>query len=299
METLVQLETKSSGLGFFKVNHNIFDDDLIKNLSGEAFRLYLWFLMRAWRYPHSDGTVRASVSYICLKLPVSHATLSRLLNHLKRLGLLKIQKKDFHNGNLWFVKQLGGLKNLAFDQPEVGFGKSANSKEGADLNQDPGKKPPEANQNEEFFVKYFQQILPKFRKAEQEAFNQLKGHCDLKELEIQVRNLQAKGTLGGASCNCPLSYLAKLPRFTKIAVSPAVVLVPKISEPVRVDELANKVLVPSESVEHELKNAFPDEELQKEYVRKVALMHPLFPPDSNFVKFLAIAQWKNDNQRIQ
>ncbi len=64
-----------------------------------------------------------------------------------------------------------------------------------------------------------------------------------------MRNLQANGTLAGEGCKCPLSYLAKLPQFTKVEASPVLVQAPKSVELARVDELVKKVLVPSESVE--------------------------------------------------
>ena len=74
--------------GFFKLSHGVFGEPLLRDLSGDCFRLFLWLSSRAWRYPTSGGVVRASVGYIELHAGMSHATISRGLKTLKEKGLI-------------------------------------------------------------------------------------------------------------------------------------------------------------------------------------------------------------------
>lgn len=92
--------------GFFKLSHGVFSEPLLKDLSGDCFRLFLWLSSRAWRFPSSGGVVRASVGYIELQAGMSHATISRGLKTLKEKGLISIVEVDFKIGNLWQVSSL-------------------------------------------------------------------------------------------------------------------------------------------------------------------------------------------------
>ncbi len=92
--------------GFFKLSHGVFSEPLLKDLSGDCFRLFLWLSSRAWRFPSSGGVVRASVGYIEMQAGMSHATISRGLKTLKERGLISIVEVDFKIGNLWQVSSL-------------------------------------------------------------------------------------------------------------------------------------------------------------------------------------------------
>jgi len=92
--------------GFFKLSHAVFTEPLFQGLSGDCFRLFLWLSSRAWRYPTSEGTVRASIGYIEGNTGSSHATISRGLKTLKEKGLISIVEVDFKKGNIWQVSSL-------------------------------------------------------------------------------------------------------------------------------------------------------------------------------------------------
>jgi DNA-binding transcriptional ArsR family regulator len=92
--------------GFFKMSHAIFCDSAIRKLSGDSFRLFLWMSTQAWRFPDSDGRVRASLTYIELGTGVSLATISRSLKQLKKEGLVTLIEKDFKHGNVWSVSRV-------------------------------------------------------------------------------------------------------------------------------------------------------------------------------------------------
>jgi DNA-binding Lrp family transcriptional regulator len=95
-------------------------------------------MTRAWRYSTSDGTLRASISFIEEEIGLSHASISRSFKTLKELGLIKIVETDFKKGNLWEVSQIaygGGTEKYHSQneppQNEVAQNKTeANSKRG-------------------------------------------------------------------------------------------------------------------------------------------------------------------------
>lgn len=97
--------------GYFKIPHGMFSDDVIRNLSGDCFRLFLWLHSRAWRFQDSNGVLRASISFIELCTGVGHAAVSRSLKTLKEASLVELVESNFKHGNLWRVKCLGtGLR---------------------------------------------------------------------------------------------------------------------------------------------------------------------------------------------
>lgn len=106
--------------GFFKLSHSVFAEPLLRELSGDCFRLFLWLSSRAWRYPTSGGQVRASVGYIEIHAGMSHATISRGLKTLKEKGLIAIVEVDFKNGNLWQVSAIACGHPNSDDKPPRG-----------------------------------------------------------------------------------------------------------------------------------------------------------------------------------
>jgi DNA-binding transcriptional ArsR family regulator len=100
-----QAESMPTG-GFFKLSHNVFQEPLLRKLSGDCFRLFLWLSARGWRFPTSGGEVRASVRFMEDHTGMGHATISRSLKTLKEAGLLTLLETDFKRGNLWRVSSL-------------------------------------------------------------------------------------------------------------------------------------------------------------------------------------------------
>lgn len=92
--------------GFFKLSHNVFSEPLLQKLSGDCFRLFLWLSSKAWRYPSSDGLIRAAVRFIEDETGISHANISRSLKALKEAGLISLSETDFKRGNVWRISRL-------------------------------------------------------------------------------------------------------------------------------------------------------------------------------------------------
>jgi DNA-binding transcriptional ArsR family regulator len=109
--SLLQLEAESEHRtkGFFRVDHNIFQDKRLRQLSGDCFRIFLWMSSRAWRFPLSRGFLRASISMIHLSTGVSEATVSRALSELKKAALIRLVKVDRKAGNRWWVESILGV----------------------------------------------------------------------------------------------------------------------------------------------------------------------------------------------
>jgi len=104
--------------GFFKLSHRAFCEPLLRDLSGDSFRLFLWLSSRAWRFPTSDGTVRASVGFIESQAGMSHATISRALKTLKEKGLISVIEVDFKRGNLWQISSIACNHNSPETDPD-------------------------------------------------------------------------------------------------------------------------------------------------------------------------------------
>jgi DNA-binding transcriptional ArsR family regulator len=100
----VEAEERTRTKGYFRVDHQIFQDECLRRLSGEGFRIFLWMSSRAWRFPASKGFLRASISMIHLYTGVSEATVSRVLNELKKADLIQLHKVDRKVGNWWWVR---------------------------------------------------------------------------------------------------------------------------------------------------------------------------------------------------
>mgnify|MGYP001581968796 CR=1 FL=1 len=89
--------------GYFQLSHSVFQDPKLRELSGDAFRLFLWLSSQAWRFRDSDGTTRASISFITEATGMSHATVSRSLKVLKEMDLIRLVENDFKRGNRWWI----------------------------------------------------------------------------------------------------------------------------------------------------------------------------------------------------
>lgn len=95
--------TEENMRGYFKLSHAIFSDRILRELPGDCFRLFLWMSSRAWRFPTSEGILRASVNFVTEQTGMSHATVSRALKALKETELVSLIKTDFKRGNVWKV----------------------------------------------------------------------------------------------------------------------------------------------------------------------------------------------------
>lgn len=106
----------ASSSGFFMLSHSVFTDSRLAQLSGDTFKLYLWMSSQAWRFPTSDGTIRAAISFISKGTLMSHATVSRALKSLISHELISIRVVDYKAGNIWSVTPFALAKtNSNFD----------------------------------------------------------------------------------------------------------------------------------------------------------------------------------------
>jgi hypothetical protein len=208
--------------GYFRLSHALFGDAAVRRLSGDSFRLFLWMSCQAWRFPDSDGTLRASVSFIELGTGISHATISRCLRQLKAEGLVSLVQTDFKRGNLWKVSRVA--------QPEVPQSESAPSSNQESTCLKTSKEVPHFEGQPRTFKKfqetknslsaaiankslreYFASIAePRKRKSELMALQELLGAYSEADILIATRHVQAHG-IGerGEPCHSPMAFLAK------------------------------------------------------------------------------------------
>ena len=75
--------------GYFKFSHGVFQNPILRDLSGDSFRIFLFLSSRAWQFPDSTGEVRASYSFIEMNTGVSVAQIKRSLSQMRDLGLAR------------------------------------------------------------------------------------------------------------------------------------------------------------------------------------------------------------------
>jgi hypothetical protein len=201
-------ESDEKSKGFFKLPHAIFSDPVLMALSGEQFRLYLWLLTRAWRFPSSNGTVRASLSFIQLHIPISESTATRALKKLQELGLIWLATKDLRGGNTWFVKRPDS--SLSAEQKDS-CSKSA-SKCGGSSSSKNSTNVEELAESSIYplIFEHLKKIHPKYLREEQDAFRELQSRLTAERLEEAFRLFVDDKKSSGQFCSCPLSYLNKL-----------------------------------------------------------------------------------------
>jgi hypothetical protein len=280
--------------GFYRLPHALFESEKIKQLSGETFRIYLWFVMRGWRFPDSTGMVRASISFVGMNLPVSPATIKRCFCELKRCGLLELIERNHREGNLWKVTDIFGLPGLTNGNNRCDRSKNTSKLKLCTTN---GQNDKEANDRFEvfmqnlkmktpFFFEYFSRMPLQYRKAERSSFLKLVRQYRGVQLEAAVIHLQATGTTSGAVCNCPLSYLIKLPEIEleKILGKP---VTNKPEDQVRQSDGQNP--------EVQFDIAFPSIEQQNRYIESVAHKFPMARGSVKALRMLAIGLWFSQN----
>jgi hypothetical protein len=230
--------------GFFKFAHSVFTDKKLQGVSGDCFRLFLWLSTRAWRFSSSEGTIRASVSYIESETGMSHASISRGLKTLKELHLISLVKLDYKLGNTWEVASVAlGTSPTDPDKKLPHFEPEATSKveshtlklsEGPPQNEAQNKNIKNykdlSQEEHELFEKIDLIDSPAKRKKERDA---LVGLLEQKPADLILRAYRfviANGTLGRQdTCHHPFCYLLstiddilqkiKVPVKTEIALS--------------------------------------------------------------------------------
>jgi hypothetical protein len=101
-----ETQNKEPTHGFFMLAHSVFNEEVIQNLSGDAFRIFIWMSAQAWRFKESKGEFRAAVDYISIKCGCSRSTVTRGLADLKKNNLIECVEQNFKKGNLWKVSRI-------------------------------------------------------------------------------------------------------------------------------------------------------------------------------------------------
>jgi hypothetical protein len=223
--------------GYFRLSHALFGDAAVRRLSGDSFRLFLWMSCQAWRFPDSDGTLRASVSFIELGTGISHATISRCLRQLKAEGLVSLVQTDFKRGNLWKVSRVAQSELPQSESAPSSNRENTCLKTSKEVPHFEGQPRTFKNSQEtknslsvsianELLREYFAAIAePRKRKSEMKAFQELLGAYSEADILMAMRHVQAHG-IGerGEPCHSPMAFLAKavVPRINSHSVCLAI-----------------------------------------------------------------------------
>lgn len=129
-------------VGFFMLAHSVFQSPILRELSGDAFRIFIWMSSQAWRFRESNGQFRAAVDYIAAKCGCSRSTVTRGLADLKSTKLIECIEQNFKKGNLWKVSRIADGRNESADSESAPIDPVAGSLSGgsmSNLNREPAQ----------------------------------------------------------------------------------------------------------------------------------------------------------------
>ena len=226
-------ESQDALYGYFKLAHTVFLEPLLRKVSGDCFRLFLWLSSRAWRYHDSQGVVRASVRFIEQQAGIPHATISRSLKTLRDIGLVSLLETDYKHGNVWRVSPVAfGNRGPDIKPPRLERPQSERSKGGeaaskrASSSLDLRTELPQDERNirnsrtsrtlslgvenaQTLWAEIEQTRPAEKRKSETACLEQLLGNYDAEDLTLALTFLKRNGILGsGDRCHSPFRYLA-------------------------------------------------------------------------------------------
>ncbi len=220
--------------GFFMLAHSVFENVVLRQLSGDSFRIFIWMSALAWRFRGSSGEFRASVEYVSAKCGCSRSTATRGLKDLRENQLIECVEQNFKKGNLWRVSRIADgrryvdsddaqdeqTKNEPTQEEDEVCSKSGSSssnlsKEGALIEQQiitPKRFKTENNSLSEhdFLDRYLESLLaPKKRESESLALKGLLGTVPREQIRDAFLHLESKGfRFKEAQVHSPISFLA-------------------------------------------------------------------------------------------
>lgn len=128
-----QTQKREPASGFFMLAHSVFEEEVIQNLSGDAFRIFIWMSAQAWRFKESKGEFRAAVDYISVKCGCSRSTVTRGLADLKKNNLIECVEQNFKKGNLWKVSRIADGRKEDAETEFAQNGAEVGSKSGSSI----------------------------------------------------------------------------------------------------------------------------------------------------------------------
>lgn len=316
--------------GFFRLSHSVFTHPALIPLPGDAFRVYLWMASQAWRYPDSDGTMRAAVTYVVNGTGVSKATVSRCFAILKKASLIKPIEINYAIGNVWKVSDIALAKPTKskkklphFEHPQIEVPQNedgAASKRGSsrlNLRQQLPQNEVEVrstikqeNNNslsaniESSIDAYFRNLNPaKKRESERSFYKSLQRDYSDAEIAKALALIQEKGLpSSGEPCHSPMAFLAKaISSVLKEATQRTEGKATREKREHQQGEIqaAQEAEAREEEDEIELRNSyfhkvFPEEVAQIQVIRQYASKFPMFNPTGPAVRSLAIGAWWNE-----
>jgi hypothetical protein len=212
--------------GYFMLAHSVFMNPVLRELTGDAFRVFIWMSAQAYRFKTSDGTLRASIGYINAGTGVSQATVSRILDALVKKKLVERVEVHSHKGNLWRVSPVavGSPKREGpRDEGTQGDGGGASNEGSSSLNSREEAPQSEGQlNNSKHFKKsnslslmpvevgeYLEGLRPAAkREAEMKACQELLTDFTGEELNLGFQQLKAEDP-SWSKYHSPMAYLCK------------------------------------------------------------------------------------------
>ena len=116
-----QIEVPKPINGFFMLANHVFSEPLLRSLTGDTFKVFLWMSMQAYRFRQSDGTVRASAKFVSVGVGIAESSVTRSFDALIKNKLIKRIEINYKTGNKWWVSPIafGGSDEQLSTQNEV------------------------------------------------------------------------------------------------------------------------------------------------------------------------------------
>jgi len=307
--------------GFMPLSCLILDQSIFGELRPGEFKLYIYLLFLAFRYPERKNHVRAAIAYLVAGTGIKK---DAVIAHMKRLNELNLAKCVEHNqkiGNLYSVSttylwntskvlsenQNTENKNTDKTHANSGFsdGSTLENHTPHSENQTQDKTYLENKsllKNEEpIFIQNYFSVLPQAKlKKEREAFLSLKMNYSEGDIEACFSYLQAHGELKtGTPCHSPLSYLS-------MAINDVLKKIRENDKRSRVGDQSQTFLEENRQKEIERKReedfkmrenaftgAFPSQESQMEQIEKIIEKLPM-KVSGELGRRIAITTWWNN-----
>ena len=319
-----QIEETESYKGFFMLAHSVFENELVRALSGDAFRIFVWMSAIAWRFKNSKGEFRASVDYVSMKCGCSRSTATRGLQDLKSKNLIVCIEQNFKKGNLWRVSRLADGRSLDTES-EPAQNQSSQNEGGAGSNSACSlvKSTIEPAQNEHHLIssnkpnnqnnslstqdaldKYLLNLsAPKKRESESLSLKELLKENSREDILKAFLYLESKKfQFNGESVHSPIGFLnyalgqvlfvtSKMPGTRE---NPSNAKLPRQMSTEEVVTGARELKEEQDLLLAQFCHEFPEEEERREKLIQLLGERSLFTPDSELGKMFAVNKWKNE-----
>ena len=91
---------------YFRLANHVFTDPILRTLTADTFKVFLWMCMQVYGCEQSDGNLRASARTVSLGIGIAESSVTRSFYVLLKCQLIKRIEVNCKLGNLWWVSPI-------------------------------------------------------------------------------------------------------------------------------------------------------------------------------------------------